>query len=361
MKAAVAAGEPLLSGRILFTWRVVQCLVWAVGAVIFALLLFFPPIGVHALWHVLIPVAPALLAFAPGLWRNVCPMASTALFGRHLGFSARRKVSSRGQGILSLSGLILLFALVPMRHVIFDTSGHATAIALGSLVLLAIILCQIFEWKSGWCSGMCPIHPVEKLYGSAPVVKLPNAHCGPCERCVNSCPDSVVQGGIGSENGSWGRRVSMLILIGAFPGFVFGWFQVPDYSGGEGWLHLSSIYGWPIVLGAGTFLGYMGLLPLIQKRHHRWLNRTFAMLAIGCYYWYRLPALFGFGPFPGDGMLVDMRGVFPAWFPTASRVLTSLLFLFWLVGLSRVRQTWLVRPSFSRESKGGRTVNRLSV
>ena len=346
------AGEPILSGKSLVAWRLVQILVWAVGIGIYSLLLFYPPVGVHAFWNVLIPVAPALLAFAPGIWRNVCPMASTSLFSRHLGVSAKRKISSRGQGILSLIGLFLLFALVPMRHVIFDTSGHATAIALGSLALLAVFMCLTFEWKSGWCSGMCPIHPVEKLYGSSPVLKVPNAHCGPCERCVSSCPDAVVQAGRGAENGSWGRRLSMLILVGAFPGFVFGWFQVPDYFGSAGWglQNLSTAYGWPILAGIATFLVYLALRMALPKRHYRWLNRTFAMVAIGCYYWYRLPALFGFGPFPGDGMLLDMRESFPAWFPVASRVVTSLLFLFWLVGLSRIRRTWLVRPPFSKVS-----------
>ena len=65
------------SAHTLRTWRAVQTVVWLAGVAILAALLFAPEIGIHAFWNVLIPVAPALVAFAPGLWRKICPLAST--------------------------------------------------------------------------------------------------------------------------------------------------------------------------------------------------------------------------------------------------------------------------------------------
>ncbi len=88
-------------------WRTLQGLVWLLGAGILAALFLWPTIGLHALWNVLIPAAPLLVAVAPGLWRNICPMASTALFLRHTGRSARKPVSAELQGHMLLIGVIL--------------------------------------------------------------------------------------------------------------------------------------------------------------------------------------------------------------------------------------------------------------
>ena len=76
-----------LSPRSILIWRIVQTLMWLVGVIIVFNLIFYPTLGIHLFWNVLIPVAPVLLVVAVGIWRNVCPMASTALYARHMGFS----------------------------------------------------------------------------------------------------------------------------------------------------------------------------------------------------------------------------------------------------------------------------------
>ena len=137
------------------------------------------------------------------------------------------------------------------------------------------------------------------------------------------------------------------ILTGGFVGFVWGWFHVPDFAPGEGWSHLATAYALPFA-GLGLTLGLFLLLrTLLPARRQRTLVLGFAAAAVACYYWYRLPALFGFGPFPGDGMLVDAREVLPAWFPTASRVTTTALFLWWLVVRRDPRRSWASRPEYA--------------
>jgi len=173
-----------LSKRSILIWRSVQILIWLVGVFILFNLLFYPTVGIHLFWNILIPVAPLLLVVAVGVWRNVCPMASFALFPRHMGFSKRKKLSITQTGMLNLIGVIALFIIVPLRHAVFNTSGFATAVLIMSIGAIAVTTGFFFEWKSAWCSGLCPVHPVEKLYGLNNRFNLPNAHCNKCYRCT---------------------------------------------------------------------------------------------------------------------------------------------------------------------------------
>ena len=163
--ASITAPPPFLSAPARRAWRSVQVVVWLVGVGIFVALLVAPALGLHAFWNVLIPVAPALLVVAPGLWRNICPLAATALFWRHVGLSQRRRINAHWQARLGLMGVVALLLIVPLRHVVLDLNGPATALALALLAACSVVMGLLFEWKSGWCSGACPVHPVEKLYG----------------------------------------------------------------------------------------------------------------------------------------------------------------------------------------------------
>lgn len=329
-------------------WRGVQTAVWLLGVAILVALFLWPTIGLHAFWNVLIPVAPALLAVAPGLWRNVCPMASTALLTRHTGLSARKPVSPLWQGRLFLVGVVLLYAIVPLRHVVMDLSGPATGVAILGLAVASVIMGSRFEWKSGWCSGMCPVHPVERLYGSSPVISPPNAHCHPCEQCVTPCADATSKLDPLTVNGGSARKTAGYLMVGGFAGFIWGWFQVPDYANGDGWTHLASAFGWPLLGTACTLALYFLLHNRISQLM---LNRLFAAAAIACYYWYRLPMLVGFGPFPGDGMLVDLTSTLGPWFSTLSRIATTVFFFWWLVGRRNIRRSWLVRPPLAHPAR----------
>lgn len=328
-------------------WRTVQALVWAAGLACVWLLWFRPEIGLHALWNVLIPAAPALLAFAPGLWRNICPLGTMGLLPRHAGVSARRRLSRRAQAALALGGVLLLFALVPLRHVSFNTDGRTSAIVLVALGAAAAGLGLAVEWKSGWCAGLCPVRPVERLYGAFPSILVANAHCDGCHRCVAVCPDSTVERPRRRE--TLADQAVQALMAGAFPGFVWGWFQVPD---GLGWSSAVAAYGWPMGGAAATLALWVGARLALPARHHGWIVRVAAFTAIATYYCYRLPALIGAGPFPGDGMLVDLRGLTPAWLPWALRAATTALFAWWFLRPDAVRRPWVIRPGYSVPERG---------
>ena len=189
------------------------------------------------------------------------------------------------------------------------------------------------------------MHPVERLYGSSPALEMKNAHCATCHKCVEPCADSTPAMDPARAKGTRIHTLVTLLMIGGFPGFIWGWFQVPDYAGAEGWRHLGQAYGWPLLGAAASLAAYLLLTRTTLDRVV--VSRVFAAAAISCYYWYRLPALFGFGPFPGDGMLVDLRATLPAAFPTISRIATTILFAWWIVGRRNVRRAWARRPSYA--------------
>ena len=101
---------------------------------------------------------------------------------------------------------------------------------------------------------------------------------------------------------------------------------------------------------APPFEPFVVLQRIVPARHSQTLVRVFAAAAVSCYYWYRLPALFGFGPTPGDGMLVDLRGVLPAAFATLGPIASTALFVWWLLLRPQSRQSWSVRPPLAAES-----------
>ena len=333
-----------LSRRSILIWRTVQTLVWLVGVLILFYLIFFPVIGIHLFWNILIPIAPALLVVGVGIWRNVCPMASTSLFPRHMGFSKRKKLTISQAGKLSLIAVIALFVIVPLRHAIFNTNGMATAILILSLGLVAVFMGLIFEWKSGWCSGLCPVHPVEKLYGLNNQLSLPNAHCNKCYRCVTPCPDSTPNIDPFSSKKTNYHKVAGFLMVGAFPGFIWGWFQVQDYHGVVGIEQLISIYMLPVI---GLLVTSALFLILNRFFGEKILMAIFSAVAVSCYYWFRLPALFGFGIFSGDGMLVDLSGILPEWSIVVTIISLAVFFFWWIIFRKNKKISWAIRPEYA--------------
>lgn len=333
MKSLPATFPPAVLSQAapLVAWRLAQGLLFVIGLGIFAGLLFFPEIGRHALWNALIPAAPALFVLAPGLWRNVCPLATAAMLPHHLKLSRKRRLSIKWQGRLELAGVLLLFLIVPARRVLLDHDTFATAILLAALGAAALAGGFMFDSKSAWCSGLCPVLPVEKLYGQRPLASPLNAHCGQCRNCVNPCPDSTAGVSFATESQSAARRTAATLMAGGLPGFIWGWYHVPYYKSGAGLNEWLIAYGLPW----GALLASLGLLQLIRvllgKKQDSSLLGVCAASAVSCYYWYRLPSLIGFGASPADGRLVDLTWAVPAWSLMPVQIAATVFFVWWLV------------------------------
>ncbi len=341
----------MASPRRIPAWRLAQALVLLAGLGILAALWLRPALGLDLLWNVLIPVAPALLLLAPGLWRNLCPLATVALLPNKLGRSRGIRIPKRAQAKVALAGVLLVFLLIPLRRIALDHNAAASALLLCGAGFVALSFGFLFESKAGWCSGVCPVRPVETLYGERPLATFSNAHCGSCEFCAAPCPDSEPAPRPGHGVESRPARAVEMLMVGAFPGLIWGWFHVPDWTGGEDWRNLTSTYGLCLGMAAATLLLYAGLRAVAPADRRLPLARAFGLASISCYYFYRLPALIGFGLFPGDGTLVDLRTALPSWTPLALQGLTLTLLALWLLRRGDPRKSWLRRPAPAWQSR----------
>ncbi|HEY9721177.1 MAG TPA: hypothetical protein V6D47_04140 [Oscillatoriaceae cyanobacterium] len=338
---------PAQAPRRLTPWRVLQALFWIVGVVMVAALIFAPRLGQTLFWNVLIPFAPGIFVVAASLWRNVCPLATTSLLPDRLGLSRKIKIPFKAQQRLNLAGAIALFAIIPLRHVIFDNDPRATGFLLLGTAVLAVGLGFVFERKSAWCNGLCPIHPVERLYGAGVAFSVPNVHCDTCVNCALPCPDSLPTSQRALPKVRESRWTSLL-MAGAFPGYVWGWFQQPDYTGAAGIAHLGWIYFYPAIGGLATLALYVALGRWLPKRRELWLN-LFAAAAVSCYYWFRFPQLFGFNPMHSNDalVLVNLTGQLPGWSMIVLNLATTSFFVWWNAFRRRRRISWSPRPPYA--------------
>jgi len=312
-------------------WTVLQAALLLVGVALFGLLVFWPDLGLVLFWSLLIPVAPALVTVAPGLWRNICPMATVHWLPHKLGLAKNMRMPEWGASVLGLISIILLFVIVPMRHLGLNVDGSLTATMVLSAAVVACVMGMLFEMRSGWCNSLCPIHPVEQLYGTNPVITFKNARCDLCEACTMRCPDStpdLTSTVIKATGVSWFLGD---FLAGSFPGFVWGWFHVPDYSPGQvGIPEIITAYAWPYGAGIVTYVVFKVWQRIFRRNDgaRAILYRIFGAAAISTYYWYRLP-----GP----------ASLLPDWFPLASHIVTT-SFFFWFIVLRSPKASWTKRP-----------------
>lgn len=168
---------------------------FARGAVLLAvaaqlgLLLARPALGLDLLWGIVVPLLPVVWLLAPGVWRNVCPMATANQLPRWLGISRARRLprwlDRHGYGI----GLALFLVAVGLRPVALHDGGTAAAALLAGLLGAALLGGLLFAGKSGFCGSVCPLRPSQDLLSRAPVLRAAHAHCAPCVGCSSSCQD----------------------------------------------------------------------------------------------------------------------------------------------------------------------------
>jgi hypothetical protein len=150
------------------------------------------------------------------------------------------------------------------------------------MAAIGIGLGFFYEWKSAWCSGLCPIHPVERLYGENVMITVPNVHCRSCQNCVVPCPDSTPNMHPALSDKTIFHSFSGLLIIGGLPGFIWGWFNVPD-AGAANWSSLWHIYQLPLTGLSISLSLYLVLSTVLLKSQKRTLVRIFAAMSVSCY------------------------------------------------------------------------------
>jgi len=271
---------------------------WTIGQLVSILavpallagLVMAPEVWLRVLWYGVVPLLPASFFLNTTLWRSVCPLATLNAWGNRLGPS--RPIPPRTAALLSLGGLLLFHLMVPARRFLFNSDGLALALTIVAVGGLAVAMGSRFTVRSGFCNALCPVLPVEQLYGQAPLWPMVRGRCATCVVCTSrGCLDlagsrALVQVlGPGRRSAAWLRSPPGLFVAG-LPGFVIGYSILPDGAPGSAPLVYATTLGWSLAsvalvatLAIGARMESTRLLP--------WLAGMSGLL----YYWFAGPAI----------------------------------------------------------------------
>ncbi len=257
----------------------------------------WPEAALLILWNVLVPILPATFFLTTALWRGLCPLATLNEWGNALGQA--REVAPATLRFFRVGGLLLFYILVPARHVYFNVDGPALATVIVLVALIALSIGGLFPVRSAWCNALCPVLPVELLYGQAPLVTVTRGRCPSCTVCTPSgCLDLAGDKTLAQLLGPSRRTFDWLltplgVFFAALPGFIVGYNTV-----GDGGIRTApAIYGTVLASAAASFIAAAAIVILFRLNAKKALP-VLAALAGGIYYWFAGPSIaqhFGVG------------------------------------------------------------------
>jgi nitrite reductase (NADH) large subunit len=306
-------------------WRVARPLSVMTLIAIVALLLVTPAAGLDLWWGLLVPALPLLWFVAPGIWRNVCPLAATNQIARTVGFSRSATAPDWFRHAAPVIGMTLFFAAVAARPVLFNDSGAATAALIVAALVGAFIGGFLLKGKSGWCASICPMLPVQRVYGQTPFVLERNDHCRPCVGCTRNCYDFNPRAAYLADLHEDDPRYSNTrkLFVGAFPAVVIAYFTAPGPDAAGTGEHFGRM-AVAIAAGIGSFFAAEAILRVSAAR----LAAVYGAAAITIFYWYVTPDI--------AGTLTGDAGT--PWIVWPLRVTVAALALAWVVRTWRQEQ-----------------------
>ncbi|GAB2546293.1 FAD-dependent oxidoreductase [Nocardia heshunensis] len=247
-----------------------------------------PAAGLFWFFAVIVPLLPGLFLIAPGLWRNTCPLAATNQLPRLFGFTraATPPVWLQKRGYLI--AVALFFGIAGSRVAGLDRSGIATGAVLSAVLLAAFTGGVAFKGKSGWCSSICPLFPLQRAYGQTPFVTIANNHCQPCVGCAKNCfdfkPRAAYQADMADPERGW--AAPRKLFVAALPGFVLGFMLLAGHTG----LSVPNRYlalGVSLLIAIGVYFALEALTPVSPAM----LSAVYAVIALNVFYWFAGPVL----------------------------------------------------------------------
>jgi NADPH-dependent 2,4-dienoyl-CoA reductase/sulfur reductase-like enzyme/ferredoxin len=248
-----------------------------------------PKTGLRIVWGIGIPLLPILFFLAPGLWRNICPLAASNQTPRVLSWTRALEAPAwlKRYGYLISISLFVIF--ISLRKVGLQTNGPGTAGLLLFALLSAFMGGMFLKGKSGWCSSICPLLPVQRIYGQTPFALIGNSHCQPCVGCTKNCydfnPKVAYVADLNDEDPTWsaGRKV----FIAAFPGLILGFFKVANVPA----ISVGAMYGQLAVYAAVSALAFAVADGFVPATSHK-LTTLWAAAALNIFYWFAFPVIY---------------------------------------------------------------------
>lgn len=280
----------------------VVALAGLIGGVILA-----PVWTVPVFWNVVLPLVPAVLLVSPGLWRGVCPLATVSMWTSRAQAPRIAEAPARSVDLIAVA---LLFAIVPARHLLWNRNGTALALLLFVVAGIAIVAGRFGPVKAGFCNAICPVLPVERLYGQAPFHPVPNARCAPCVLCtVRGCVDLVPAKAVAQVLGPTRRTHRWLgtgfgFFAAAFPGFILAYGLTPDgpVSGA------ATVYGTMLLASLGSW-GLVSAVTVAGNFRARRVIPGLAAVSLALYYWFAAPGIMKTLGLPGQGPFLPRAGI----------------------------------------------------
>ncbi|WP_205528461.1 FAD-dependent oxidoreductase [Desertimonas flava] len=295
-------------------WPVAR--VVSLGAfVTLAVALFVRPVGgLFVLFGVIVPLLPVLFLGAPGFWRNVCPLATWNQLPRVLGFARAGNPPDVIYGRGYLIAVALFFGIAGSRLAGLDRTGAAAGVALVGAGSAALVGGVFYKGKSGWCSSICPLFPLQRAYGQTPFVTVPNRQCPSCVGCAKNCydfrPVAAYQADLVDTDRSWsGPRK---LFAAALPGFVLGFFNLA----GDADRSLPGTYALlalVVLVAVGSFFAIEAVTPLSPSM----LTAGYVAVALNGFYWFAGPVI--------AASAAEITGVEMAWvrWPISAAILLA--------------------------------------
>jgi NADPH-dependent 2,4-dienoyl-CoA reductase/sulfur reductase-like enzyme/ferredoxin len=313
----------------LWAWQAARVLSVSLAIGLCILLLAKPATGLELWWKLAIPLLPLLWLTAPGLWRNICPLAATNQTPRLLRFTRGLTIPSWYREYAPVVGMAAFILLVASRKPLLNTSGVATAVLIGASLAGALIGGVVFKGKSGWCSSICPLLPVQRIYGQTPFATVPNSHCQPCVGCTKNCYDFNPRVAYLADLYEDDRHYTgyRKFFVGCFPGLILCYFTLPAHiSAGSDYARFA-LY---IAASTGSFFLAETLLKVTVNK----ITAVYGAVAISLFYWYSSMVL--------AGTLTGSTGT--AWFVWGLRAVVWTLAAVWLV------RTWRKEAVFVEQA-----------
>ncbi len=295
--------------RVAALWTGARWSALAAVPLVLAWLVLEPASGLKLLWYITIPILPATFFISTKLWRGICPLATLNELGNRIG--KPRPLDPAVGGWLAGAGLVLFHVMVPARRFVFNQDGLVLAITVVAVGGLAVALGALFQVRSGFCNALCPVLPVELLYGQAPLARMERARCSSCTTCTpRGCLDLAEAKAIPQLLGATRRTAGWLatpygVFFAALPGFILGYNRLTDGPLGTAATVYATTLGWSVasylvigMLVLGLRVGSGRALPVV------------AAAAGGIYYWYAGPATATeLGAAPWLGTLIRLAGI----------------------------------------------------
>lgn len=270
---------------------------------------FLPATGLFILWRIVIPVLPLVFLLAPGVWRNVCPLAASNQTPRVLSFSRALTPPAWFKEYGYVIGFVAFFIVASSRKWLFNYSGPATGVLLIAAMGFAFAGGYLFKGKSGWCSSICPLYPVQRLYNQTPFVTVANAHCAPCVGCTKNCydfnPGVAYLADLYDEDRYYSNYRKFFAAV--MPGFIFAYFTIPDPPATPV-IAMYLQFALAMIVSAGAFFIVDALVKVSANK----LTAVYGAIAINLFYWFGMPSwlnavsgLFALKPLPWLAWIVQ--------------------------------------------------------